>query len=63
MRDEQLAAGPFHLDRDAIGWVRATLARLTPDDKIRQLFNLRSAGDDGVRLMAQQAFRPGSVTR
>jgi beta-N-acetylhexosaminidase len=63
MRDDQLAAKPFHLDRDAIGWVRETLARLTPDDKIRQLFNLRSAGDDGERLMAQQAFRPGSVTR
>ena len=43
MRDDQLAAKPFHLDGAAIAWVRDTLNRLTPDDKIRQLFNLRAA--------------------
>ncbi len=63
MRDEQLRAKPFNLDVTAIAWVRATLGRLTPDDKIRQLFNLRSAGDDPLMLAAQQGFRPGSVTR
>ena len=63
MRDAQLAAAPFHLDADGIVWVRQTLARLTPDERIRQLFNLRSAGDDPALLAAQQAFRPGSITR
>ena len=63
MHDDQLRAKPFHLDADGIGWVRATLKRLTPDDKIRQLFNLRSAGNDPAMLAAQQAFRPGSITR
>ncbi|MGN6684120.1 MAG: glycoside hydrolase family 3 protein [Devosia sp.] len=63
MRDEQLAAAPFHLDADGIAWMRQTLARLTPDDRIRQLFNLRSAGNDPAVLAAQQGFRPGSITR
>jgi beta-N-acetylhexosaminidase len=63
MRDDQLAAKPFHLDAAAIGWVRTTLGGLTADDKIRQLFNLRSAGDNPDWIAAQQAFRPGSVTR
>ena len=63
MRDTDLAAKPFHLDADAIAWVGQTLAKLTPDDKIRQLFNLRSAGDNPDWIARQQAFRPGSVTR
>ncbi len=63
MREEQLRAAPFHLDAEAIAWVHAAFGRLTPDDKIRQLFNLRSQGDDPAMLRAQQAFRPGSITR
>jgi len=63
MHDDQLRAKPFNLDAAAIAWVRDTLKRLSPDDKIRQLFNLRSAGNDPAMLEAQQAFRPGSITR
>ena len=63
MHDDQLRAKPFNLDGAAIAWVRDTLRRLSPDDKIRQLFNLRSAGNDPAMLAAQQAFRPGSITR
>ena len=63
MHDDQLRAKPFNLDAAAIAWVRDTLKRLSPDDKIRQLFNLRSAGNDLAMLEAQQAFRPGSITR
>jgi len=63
MHDDQLRAKPFNLDAAAIAWVRDTLTRLSPDDKIRQLFNLRSAGNDPAMLAAQQAFRPGSITR
>ena len=63
MHDDQLRAKPFNLDAVAIAWVHDTLRRLSPDDKIRQLFNLRSAGNDPAMLAAQQAFRPGSITR
>lgn len=63
MRDDQLAAKPFHLDGAAIAWVRDTLKRLTPDEKIRQLFNLRIGSNDPAHLQAMQAFRPGSITR
>lgn len=63
MRDEQLAAKPFHLDGAAIAWVRETLNKLTPDEKIRQLFNLRAANIDEATLARYVAFRPGSITR
>ena len=63
MHDDTLKAAPFNLDAAAISWVREVFARLTPDDKIRQLFNLRSQGNDAAMLSAQQAFRPGSITR
>lgn len=63
MQDQQFAAAPFNLDAAAIAWVREMHGRLSPDDKVRQLFNLRSQGDDPSMLAAQQAFRPGSVTR
>ena len=63
MHDDQLRAKPFNLDAAAIAWVHDTLRRLSPDDKIRQLFNLRSAGNDPAMLAAQHAFRPGSITR
>ena len=63
MRELDLKAPPFDLDDQAVGWVRAVFSRLSEDDRIRQLFNLRSAGSDPQMLAAQQAFRPGSVTR
>jgi beta-N-acetylhexosaminidase len=62
MRDDQLAARPFHLDGAAIAWVRETLNRLTPDDKIRQLFNLRLRGNDPADYAEARDFRPGSIT-
>ena len=63
MNLEHLSKTPFNLDDAALDWVRATFARLTPEDKLRQLFNLRSAGYDTAELAAQQAFRPGGITR
>ena len=62
MRDDQLAAKPFHLDTAGIAWVRAKLKQLTPDDKIRQLFNLRLRGNDPVAYGPARDFRPGSIT-
>jgi beta-N-acetylhexosaminidase len=43
--------------------VDKTFARLSEDDRIRQLFVLRSAGEDADELARQQAFRPGGITR
>ena len=63
MRDDQLQGQPFNLDAAAVAWVRATLARLSTDDKIRQLFTLNSMGLDPAMLEAQQKFRPGGITR
>ncbi|MEX1180526.1 MAG: glycoside hydrolase family 3 N-terminal domain-containing protein [Cucumibacter sp.] len=40
-----------------------TLSRLTPDEKLAQLFNLRSAGFDAAEIERQQRFAPGSITR
>lgn len=62
MRDDQLAAKPFNLDGAAIAWVRATLKSLTPDEKIRQLFNLRLRGNDPEAYGPARDFRPGSIT-
>lgn len=54
---------PFNLDPEALAWVRSAFDRLSEDDKIAQLFNLRSAGDDAALIDMQQQFRPGGVTR
>ncbi|MCO6407202.1 glycoside hydrolase family 3 protein [Hoeflea alexandrii] len=63
MRIEDLAKPPFNLDAPAISWVRQTLGRLSPDDRLRQLFNLLSVGDDPEAIARVQAFRPGGITR
>ena len=63
MNFDQLAKAPFSLDTEAIAWVKSTLAGLTPDDKLRQLFNLRIAGNNPADLDAVRAFRPGGITR
>lgn len=60
---DHLTNAPFNLDPAALAWVRETFERLGPDDKLRQLFNLLSAGNDGQAIARQQAFRPGGVTR
>lgn len=57
------SAAPFHLDADARAWVAATLARLSPDERLRQLFHLRLAGDDRAERDRVRAFGPGGVTR
>lgn len=55
--------GPFHLTPAACDWVVGTLARLTPDQRLRQLFHLRSAGDNSTDIAAFAAFGPGGITR
>ena len=42
--------------------MNATFALLSPDDRIRQLFVLRSGGYDAAVLEQQRMFRPGGIT-
>ncbi len=60
---DDLREFPFNLDSAQLGWVRRCCAALSEDEKLRQLFNLRSAGTDPDELAAIGAFRPGGVTR
>ena len=63
MRIDDLGKPPFSLDAPATSWVRQTLEALSPDDRLRQLFNLLSVGDDPEAIARVQAFRPGGITR
>lgn len=63
MTFESLAKFPFNLDATRLDWVRERFAALSEDDKLRQLFNLRSAGTDPAELAAIRDFRPGGITR
>jgi beta-N-acetylhexosaminidase len=58
-----LSAAPFHLDADAIAWVGETRDRLSPRDKLAQLFTLLSRGGPEEALEAVRGFKPGGVTR
>jgi beta-N-acetylhexosaminidase len=63
MTFETLSKFPFNLDATQLAWVRERFASLGEDDKLRQLFNLRSAGTDPGELAAIRDFRPGGITR
>jgi len=63
MQFDHLRAFPFSLDAEALAWVEQSFARLTPDEKIRQLFTLLSRGNDPAELDRQQKFKPGGITR
>ena len=63
MTFDTLGTFPFNLDATQLTWVRESFAALSEDDKLRQLFNLRSAGTDPDELTAIRAFRPGGITR
>lgn len=60
---DHFTKAPFNLDAAALGWVRASFDKLSPDEKLAQLFNLRSAGSDPAELERLRRFRPGGVTR
>jgi beta-N-acetylhexosaminidase len=63
MNFDHLAKAPFSLDAEALAWVRARFAALTPDDKLRQLFTLLSRGMDPDGIARIRDFRPGGITR
>jgi len=56
-----LAQAPFGLDAEAIDWVETTFAGLTPDERLGQLFVLRS-GVDKETFERIKAFQPGGIT-
>ncbi len=61
--DLALEAAPFNLDAEGIRWVRQTLARLSLDDKLRQLFCEASFNEDPAQVDALARARLGGVTR
>lgn len=63
MNFDHLARAPFHLDAAAIAWVETQFRALNRQDKVAQLFNLRSQGMDQDELARLQRFRPGGLTR
>lgn len=55
------ATSPFNLDSAALDWVEKAFARLSPDERLAQLFVLRSGLDrPGFERMLQ--FKPGGMT-
>ncbi len=58
-----LADSPFFLDAEGIGWVRRTLAALTTEEKLRQLFNEASLDDDPRHAATLGRQQLGGVTR
>ncbi len=60
---DHLRRAPFHLDDEAIAWVAATLAGLTPDEKVGQLFIHMSMGKDPQELARLARLHPAGVTR
>lgn len=62
-KTELLRKAPFHLDDAAIAWVRAVKARLTPAEKVGQLFVFHSMGRDPGELARLARLKPAGITR
>lgn len=58
-----LASAPFNLDETAIAWVHETRDKLSPRDKLAQLFVLLSREAPEAALEAIRSFKPGGITR
>lgn len=63
MTFDDLAGAPYNLDAHDIQWVRETLAGLSEEDRLSQLFNLVLFGNDPAEIDRIMRFRPGSITR
>jgi beta-N-acetylhexosaminidase len=61
MIEKSLVAAPFNLDAGGLAWVKKTFDRLTPDQRLAQLFVLRS-GVDKEAFERIKAFEPGGIT-
>nr|WP_315394488.1 glycoside hydrolase family 3 N-terminal domain-containing protein [uncultured Duganella sp.] len=60
---DSLALAPFHLTPDDIAWVRATLARLSTGQKVGQLFNFATFGNDQQPIRDLNRLQPGGMHR
>lgn len=58
-----LRAAPYSLDDEAIDWVETTLAGLTLEERIGQLFVLIAMGDPTAAIADLKRLQPGGVTR
>lgn len=58
-----LSAAPFNLDDEAMAWLHETRDRLSPRDKLAQLFVLLSRGGPEEAMEAIRSFKPGGITR
>ncbi|MCQ2429732.1 MAG: glycoside hydrolase family 3 protein [Clostridia bacterium] len=62
MSPTSLTESPFRLDETAVLWVEETLARMSEDEKIRQLFCLITYDDDEQALTRlAREVKPGGV--
>lgn len=60
---DSLKRAPFSLDDEAVAWVERTLSALTPDARLRQLFNVAMHGDELAEAEHLAALAPGGITR
>lgn len=60
---DTLSQPPFNLSPEDIAWVRATLASLSTEDKVGQLFNYVTFGDDLDNIRGLNALKPGGMHR
>lgn len=57
-----LLGAPFHLDDAGVAWIEATLATMTDDEKVGQLFTLLSyTGDDAALTDLVRRVKPGGI--
>ena len=62
MGKPDLAAAPYELDTDAIGWVRRTIDAMETDEKVGQLFiNLNNRFDDDFVHHIVDGYHPGGM--
>ena len=60
---DSLRLAPFNLDDEAVTWVEQTLAGLSLDARLRQLFNVLLLGNDSAKAIRLAEAQPGAITR
>jgi beta-N-acetylhexosaminidase len=60
---DTLSLSPFNLSPDDIAWVRRTLDSLSTEEKVGQLFNFVTFGDDLDNIRGISGLKPGGMHR
>ncbi|TAG45778.1 MAG: glycoside hydrolase family 3 protein [Betaproteobacteria bacterium] len=60
---DSLKLAPFHLDGEALAWVKSTRDKLSIEDKVRQLYCPMGIYDDLENARALAALKPGGIFR